>query len=391
VLIRRIRQLLTLYGPSGPRRGSHLAELSVIEDAAVLIHNGVIREAGPARRVENLSEARSAREIDAANGVVMPAFTDPDAALIFPRNSRRGSGAATGFRTWSKARLESLAVASSAAFARHGVLSVGAHTGHAADSPDALKVLRAHQSVQPRPLRVRSVFAWQSTGNWSEEEARRVLTNIRQRRLAAILEFWLADGTRSTDEKLREMVRRAAGFGATLGYSFRLKSLECFSHADIGLALDAGALALVGPAIAVSSAASELGGRGCVHVIPVPIESGVASVAREEVQAGIPVAIASGFNAVSRHSFNPQYLLQAAIETLGLSLEECISMATYNAACSLRMSHVTGSVEPGKSADLLVVDIPDYRDLALRAGHCDVRIVIRAGFPIYRQGALLLD
>ena len=73
ILIRGARQLLTLQGPSGPRRGEALGSVGLIEDGSVLIVNGLISNIGPTRRVENLAEARAADEINAAGRVVMPA------------------------------------------------------------------------------------------------------------------------------------------------------------------------------------------------------------------------------------------------------------------------------------------------------------------------------
>ncbi len=75
-LIRGARQLLTLRGPSGPRRGADLRNLGIIQDGAVLIADGLIVEVGPSRRVENLALARGAEEIDASGCVVMPGFVD---------------------------------------------------------------------------------------------------------------------------------------------------------------------------------------------------------------------------------------------------------------------------------------------------------------------------
>jgi hypothetical protein len=75
-LVRGARQLLTLRGPAGPRRGAALGELGIVPDGAVLIRGGKILEAGPSRRVENLALARGAHEIDATGRVVMPGFVD---------------------------------------------------------------------------------------------------------------------------------------------------------------------------------------------------------------------------------------------------------------------------------------------------------------------------
>ncbi len=87
-----------------------------------------------------------------------------------------------------------------------------------------------------------------------------------------------------------------------------------------------------------------------------------------------------------------QFLLYLAVRHLDMTPEEAIVATTYNAACSLRMSHVTGSLEPGKSADLIMMEVPDYRDLPRRAGHHDVTLVMRAGVIVSRRaGPLILD
>ena len=53
-------------------------QLNAIQDGVMLIRNGIVEELGPARRVENLVQARRAREIDVTGKIVMPAFVDPD-------------------------------------------------------------------------------------------------------------------------------------------------------------------------------------------------------------------------------------------------------------------------------------------------------------------------
>src|ERR1700738_5074679 len=82
ILVRGARQLLTLRGPPSPRRGTDLKNLGIIQDGAVLIVDGVIREVGSARRVENLALARGADEINAAGCVVLPGFVDSHAHLV---------------------------------------------------------------------------------------------------------------------------------------------------------------------------------------------------------------------------------------------------------------------------------------------------------------------
>ncbi len=75
-LLRGARQLLTLHGLSGARRGAALQNLGLVQDGAVLIKDGIIVEVGSTRRLENLKEARDALDIDVHGSVVMPGFVD---------------------------------------------------------------------------------------------------------------------------------------------------------------------------------------------------------------------------------------------------------------------------------------------------------------------------
>ena len=112
---------------------------------------------------------------------------------------------------------------------------------------------------------------------------------------------------------------------------------------------------------------------------------------RAAIDEGCAIAFGTSYGAENGFRFNPQYLLHVACERFGLSCEEAIVATTFNAACALRMSHVTGSLEPGKPADLVMMDVPDYRELVRRVGHSDVQLVMRAGQIVYRRAPLILD
>ncbi len=90
LLIRGAKQLLTLRGPSGVRRGAALDNLGIIEDGSVLIRDGLIAQVGSTRRIENLKEARNAAEIDVDGAVVMPGFVDADIQLSVEHSTEPG-------------------------------------------------------------------------------------------------------------------------------------------------------------------------------------------------------------------------------------------------------------------------------------------------------------
>ena len=86
---------------------------------------------------------------------------------------------------------------------------------------------------------------------------------------------------------------------------------------------------------------------------------------REAIEAGVAVAIGTDFNAGSCLSESMPMAMSLALLEMKMEPEEVINAATVNAAHSMRRGTRLGSIEPGKQADLLILDIPDYRDMAL--------------------------
>ena len=129
--------------------------------------------------------------------------------------------------------------------------------------------------------------------------------------------------------------------------------------------------------------ASRLTEAGTIRVIPVSHGdggTGARRAIRSAIGQGTAVALSS-----SALTLNMQHVLWLGVRDFGLTPEEAIIGTTWNAAYSLRLSRVIGSLEPGKSADLVVMDVPDYNDLTSRAGHRDADIVMRDGQIVQRN------
>jgi imidazolonepropionase len=386
-----------------------MAELNIVPNGAVLIRNGVIEDIGPARRVENLAGAKHAREIDATGRVVMPAFVDADMALVTPASSEKsGEGQpredAHALRLMSRQRVQARAAAVAAEWLRYGCVTVGARTPCALDMRNIGKVLRTHQALQSKPLRIRSIFSPElqpgdgvAAGSLLEALITKWLPAVRHKKLSAVLELTVGCGSREIDIS---MLRTVAIAAAGLGYAIRLRSAIRLEPVHLQLAISAGAIAIVAPNDTLRAFIGPLAAIGCVRVVPASegFESpaDAASDMRRAIGEGTAIAIASGCAASNSRtkevsSYNMQFLLYLAVDRLGLTPEEAITATTWNPACSLRLSQATGSLEPGKSADLLVMEVPDYRDLARRAGHHDLGLVMRAGKVVFRRPLLIPD
>lgn len=355
-----------------------MAELGIIAQGALLIRNGVIREAGPARRVENLAEARNAREIDASGCVVMPAFVDADVALVSPAGPDESG--ADSIRLMSRRRVLAKAAARSDELARHGCVTAGAHTRCAGDLKSVSRLLRVHRMLQRRPMRICPVFSPMITPELVEALVSKWLPAVMRSKLASIVELTVGGPGQMPDmATLRRLVVAAAGFG----YAIRLRSAWRVEPAHLELALEAGVIAVVAPMDSLTCFVSRLTEAGTVRVIPVSQGDCAGRSLQSAIRHGAAPALSSGDGA----ALNMEHVLYLGVEHFGLTAEQAIVATTWNAACSLRLTPEIGSLEPGKSADLLVMDVHDYRELAERAGHGYAGVVMREGQIVHRRTA----
>jgi imidazolonepropionase len=107
--------------------------------------------------------------------------------------------------------------------------------------------------------------------------------------------------------------------------------------------------------------------------------------ARDMIRAGVPVAAASDFNPGSCPSLNIQLVMNLACLKYRMTPEEMLTAVTLNAAAAIGLAERTGSLEPGKQADLVIWDAPDLDYLGYRMGSSLAETVIKAGRTVYRR------
>ena len=101
--------------------------------------------------------------------------------------------------------------------------------------------------------------------------------------------------------------------------------------------------------------------------------------ARKIIDAGVSLAIASDFNPGSSMSFSMPLMMTVACTQMGLTPEEAITAATLNGAAALNLSEQIGSIEPGKQADIILYNIPNYRYIVYHYGSNFVSHIIKHG------------
>jgi imidazolonepropionase len=97
------------------------------------------------------------------------------------------------------------------------------------------------------------------------------------------------------------------------------------------------------------------------------------------IDAGAAVALATDFNPGSAPCPSMQFVMALACRYQRLLPAEALVASTINAAYAVGLGNVCGSLEPGKWADILIVNAPDYRHLSYQFGGNLIGQVIRKG------------
>jgi imidazolonepropionase len=107
--------------------------------------------------------------------------------------------------------------------------------------------------------------------------------------------------------------------------------------------------------------------------------------ARRMIAEGVALALGSNFNPHNAPTWNMQSVVALACRQMVMSPGEAISATTINGAHALGRGEQIGSLEPGKIADVLLLNTDDYRDLGRYFGVNLVHMTLKRGVPIYRE------
>ncbi len=371
-LLRGAKQLLTLRGVPDVRRGAASSDLAIIPDGSILISNGRIVSVGPTRRLENLAEARKAIEVPVYGFVVMPGFVDPgiQLSLVSPAKNNlppKRKKLATFYQ-------DSVALMRSCL--QHGTLTagVGATAGTGLAGSD-MAMLRQLARIGDDPVSM--VRAWPVAPLPGMNEA---LVAIRRHKLAAMLDV-SGDVAEEVEGALLAAASKAALPYRTHwrgGDAARLERLlrstessgvfcnSTLSEAEQRVMVEAGVTAIF-----------KAGG----HLL----ESQPGGSLSEVVESGGAVALSSGYDAMEEMNFNMQFVVALAVMRLRLTVEQAIVAATINPAYAMHRGDEVGSLEVGKRAEILVLNLDDYRELPRRLGTNHVGMVFRRGHLVMNR------
>ena len=401
-------QLVTVAGPKRPRTGRELSELAIIPDGGMLIRNGRIELVGPSAEIENKSG--DAEVIDASGKVVLPGFVDAHTHLVFAGNrlddfERRARGdtyeqiAKAGGGIWStveKTRsatdAELLAQARRHAewFLRCGTTTVESKSGYGLTIEDELKILRVMMRLnQETPLEIVPTFlgAHAAPRKMHADEyvdlvVNEMLPRVTSDSLAEFCDVFCERGYFDIEQS-----RRILNVAKKLGLKLRIHADQLSNSGAAKLAAELKTATADHLEKTDEQGIAALRSEG---VQPVLLPGSVYALgstcyprARDMIEAGLAVVIATDFNPGSSPTASMPMILSLACTHMKMSSAEAISASTVNPAYSLGRGDRIGSVEPGKVANFSIFNCDDYRELAYWFGFPQTHSVYVKGRRAY--------
>jgi imidazolonepropionase len=396
LLLVNIRQLLTFRSArSGPRRGHDLNDPGIIENGAVLCLGGRIVSVGTTKDALRDPWLKKNRkrviEIDCSGHVVLPGFVDSHTHPVFaaPRLidfEKRISGATyeqiaeagggirsslQGVRDSSRATLTRQVLQALDAMADQGTTTVEAKSGYGLTLNDEIKSLEAIRDAGSKwpgttvpTLLGAHVVPPEFNGRsqmYVEAVCTKMIPEAARRNLAAFVDVFTERGAFTTVET-HQIFRAAAKFKlgtrahvcqlnhCSLAQLLRhepasLDHLDHISATDIAHMANQNTIATLVP-----------GANYFLGLQKYP-------PARDLIDAGVPVALATDYNPGSSPTTSMPFVLSLACTHMKMTPAEAISAATVNGAHALQLATRKGTIEPGKDADLSAFGVSDYREI----------------------------
>ena len=397
-------RVLTLAGSDVPRRGPALGALGVLERGFVRVEGTRIAAVGAG----DPDGAAADETIDAGGRVLMPGFVDCHTHACWAGDRfdefemklsgrsyleilAAGGGIMSTVRAVRAASPDALAEALLQRLARMAALgstTVEVKSGYGLTTADELKMLRAirvaaaatGQTVIPTFLGAHALDP--DNPRCVDQTIDETLPAVADEFPGIACDAYCEKGAWTLADTGRLFERAAA-----LGCPLRVHTDQFTSLGMTRLAIEMGAVS-VDHLEATTPADLQLLAASPTVGVALPasgfhLDDGYVS-GRALVDAGGVLALATNYNPGSAPTPSMPFVIALACRKLGLTPAEAIVAATLNAAFVLGLQGAVGSIEPGKRADLQLMDFTDERELGYEFATAGPRLILCGGQVVKR-------
>mgnify|MGYP001395008476 CR=1 FL=1 len=412
IIIKNIKELLQVdYHKQLIAKGDEMKTMNTIKDAWVFVNNELIEGFGKMsdfNEKEIVDSFSDVEIIDASNKMVMPAFVDSHTHLVYPASreieyidkikglsyeeiAARGGGILNTARKTQEISEQELFTASLKRLdeiASYGTGAVEIKSGYGLTLESELKMLKVIKRLKEEsPLTIKSSFLGAHSipleyrGRQSEYVdlvVNEMIPIVAEEKLADFIDVFCDTGFFTVEDTAR-ILEAGASYG--LRAKIHANELDYSGGVQVGVkynALSVDHLEFVGE--------NEIEVLLNSETIPTVLPGAAFFLgmkyapAREMIDSGLPLAMASDFNPGSSPSGNMQLILSMASILYKLLPEEAINATTLNTAYAMGISDKLGTVSKGKIANLIITkEIPTYEYIPYYYGSNKVDTMIING------------
>ncbi len=399
----------TISTPTGnsARKGAEMAALKTIPNGAIVVDNGIITYVGPQDSMPQISDSERYNVIDAGGRAVLPGFVDSHTHLIFGGYRpdefewrlkgdsymsimERGGGIQSTVNATRTEDVNSLVDKAQWFINRMsamGVTTVEAKSGYGLDTATELKMLEAIDRLATTPgqkLRIISTFLGAHavpkeykgrTGEYVDMMIKEMLPAVKGK--AKFCDIFTEKNVFEIEDS-----RRFLKAAREAGFQLKLHADEIVTLGGAELAAELGAVSADHLLHVSDKGVADMAKAGVVATL-LPLTAFTLkepyAPARKFIDNGAAVALATDLNPGSCFSGSIPLTIALACIYMGMSIEETITALTLNGAAALDIAQSTGSLEPGKEADIIILNYENYRLLPYYVGMNCVSTVISRG------------
>ena len=407
-------EILTMEGAGWePLKSDKIRRLKVLEDSSILVRDGKIREILTSEKAQKYRKENSVHVVDARGNVVMPGLVDSHTHIVYGGTREEefyqkisGKGymeiLASGngiYRTVRDTRSSSADEIFNQSMKRvyeslsTGTTSMEIKTGYGLDLSTETKMLDVIHRIKdtgivnviPTFLGMHAIPQGQREYEYSNYVISSMFPRMKDR--VKFVDVFCDRGAFSVTSTM-EMAEAAKANG------LRLK-LHSDEFADIGcldLCEKYHPLTVDHLLVTDHRGMDKIARSGTIATFLPMTAFNVADGRYPDIGAfirrGIPVALASDASPVSYNS-NLFFAMHLAVKYCRMSIEEALNAATINGAFACGIEDRYGSIEPGKNADIIILNVDSYRKIPYEYGIRMVNSVMRNGELIYQDGSLI--
>lgn len=379
-LLIHIKQLLQVRDtPIHKVSGAEMANLPLLENAYLLLENDVIMDYG---KMENAPSLEGMNVVDCSGKIVLPSFCDSHTHIVYAGNrsgefvdringlsyeeiANRGGGILNSAKKLNETSEEEIYEQSKKRLEEvisQGTGAVEIKSGYGLTVEGELKMLRVIKRLKENyPVAIKATFLGAHAFPMEYKENHQayidliiseMLPAIAKENLADYIDAFLETGYFSVAETIQIMEA-----GKKYGLTPKIHVNQFTAIGGIKACVDHGALSVDHLELVKEDDIEALKNSDCMPVA-LPSCSYFISIpytpARQMLQAGLPLALASDFNPGTTPSGNMHFVVATACIKMKMTPEEAINAATINGAYAMDLSSTHGSITRGKKANFII-------------------------------------